>query len=105
MSAIDNTSKQERAQLAKRSAYASLGVLLSRFSGVFRSQVVNAVFGASTRLDAFNVALRFPSVLRDLFAEGALSAAFTKEIVEAERNEPQSVRNLVAVVAGFFLGD
>ena len=103
MSAIDNTSKQERAQLAKRSAYASLGVLLSRFSGVFRSQVVNAVFGASTRLDAFNVALRFPSVLRDLFAEGALSAAFTKEIVEAERNEPQSVRNLVAVVAGFFL--
>jgi putative peptidoglycan lipid II flippase len=65
--------------------------------------VVNAVFGASTRLDAFNVALRFPSVLRDLFAEGALSSAFTKELVEAERGGTDNVRALVAVVSGFFL--
>lgn len=93
----------ERAVLARRSAYASFGVLLSRFSGVFRSQVVNAVFGASTRLDAFNVALRFPSVLRDLFAEGALSAAFTKELVEAENRGKPEVRHLVSVVTGFFL--
>jgi putative peptidoglycan lipid II flippase len=93
----------ERATLARRSAYASLGVLLSRFSGVFRSQVVNAVFGASTRLDAFNVALRFPSVLRDLFAEGALSAAFTKELVEADNHGKDSVRELVSIITGFFL--
>jgi putative peptidoglycan lipid II flippase len=92
-----------RATLARRSAYASLGVLLSRFSGVFRSQVVNAVFGASTRLDAFNVALRFPSVLRDLFAEGALSAAFTKELVEADNHGTATVREFVSVVTGFFL--
>ncbi|MEY3902235.1 MAG: hypothetical protein RL189_1541, partial [Pseudomonadota bacterium] len=101
-SAVDPSS-QERAALAKRTAFASLGVLLSRLSGIFRSQVVNAVFGASTRLDAFNVALRFPSVLRDLFAEGALSAAFTKEVVEARREGEDSLRNLVAVVSGFFL--
>lgn len=94
---------QERATLARRSAYASLGVLLSRFSGVFRSQVVNAVFGASTRLDAFNVALRFPSVLRDLFAEGALSAAFTKELVEAENQGKKTRHEFVSVVTGFFL--
>jgi putative peptidoglycan lipid II flippase len=80
-----------------------LGVLLSRFSGIFRSQVVNAVYGASTRLDAFNVALRFPSVLRDLFAEGALSAAFTKEVVAAERQGNEELRRLVSVVCGFFL--
>lgn len=101
-SAVDPSS-QERATLAKRTAFASLGVLLSRLSGIFRSQVVNAVFGASTRLDAFNVALRFPSVLRDLFAEGALSAAFTKEVVEARRDGENSLRDLVAVVSGFFL--
>lgn len=92
-----------RQSLARRAAFASLGVLLSRFSGVFRSQVVNAVFGASTRLDAFNVALRFPSVLRDLFAEGALSAAFTKEVVEAEQKSNRELKELVSVVAGFFL--
>jgi putative peptidoglycan lipid II flippase len=52
-------------------------------SGIVRAQVVNGVFGAGVALDAYNVAMRFPTVLRDLFAEGALSAAFTKSLVEA----------------------
>lgn len=103
MNSSENSNSSERSSLARRSAFASLGVLLSRFSGVFRSQVVNAVFGASTRLDAFNVALRFPSVLRDLFAEGALSSAFTKELVEAQGRGHANARSLVGVVSGFFL--
>lgn len=103
MSSVSSKTSDDRASLAKRAAFASLGVLLSRLSGIFRAQVVNAVFGASTRLDAFNVALRFPSVLRDLFAEGALSAAFTKEVVEAESNGDAQLRSLVSVVCGFFL--
>jgi len=103
MTAQGNDTSQERQTLARRTALASLGVLLSRFSGIFRSQVVNAVFGASTRLDAFNVALRFPSVLRDLFAEGALSAAFTTEVVEAGQKGQTELRELVSVVCGFFL--
>lgn len=103
MNIADSENHAQRSQLARRSAYASLGVLLSRFSGVFRSQVVNAVFGAGTRLDAFNVALRFPSVLRDLFAEGALSAAFTKEVVEADRTGSAEIRKLISIVSGFFL--
>ena len=37
-----------------------------------------AVFGASAcmQMDAFNVAFRIPNLLRDLFAEGAMTAAF-----------------------------
>ncbi len=35
-------------------------------------------FGAGFLNDAFQVAFRIPNVLRDLFAEGALSAAFVK---------------------------
>lgn len=89
--------------LARRTARASAGVFLSRFSGVFRSQIVNAVFGATTRLDAFNVAMRYPSALRDLFAEGALSAAFTKSLVRAQAEGKDQVRALVATVSGFFL--
>ena len=98
-----NTAPPATADLAGRTARASAGVLVSRFSGIFRSQVVNAVFGASTRLDAFNVALRFPSVLRDLFAEGALSAAFTKSLVAAQAQGKHEVQKLVATVSGFFL--
>lgn len=34
------------------------------------------LFGASDQMDAFNVAFRLPNLVRDLFAEGAMSAAF-----------------------------
>ena len=33
-------------------------------------------FGASNEMDAFVVAFRVPNLVRDLFAEGAMSAAF-----------------------------
>ncbi len=54
----------------------SLAVLLSRILGLVREQVFAALFGAGLAIDAFVVAFRIPNLLRDLFAEGALSAAF-----------------------------
>jgi len=50
--------------------------LASRLLGVVREQVIAALFGAHDAADAFNIAFRIPNLLRDLFAEGALSAAF-----------------------------
>jgi putative peptidoglycan lipid II flippase len=38
--------------------------------------VLAARFGAGNEMDAFNVAFRIPNLVRDLFAEGAMSAAF-----------------------------
>ena len=38
--------------------------------------VIAALFGASRNMDAFLTAFRAPNMLRDLFAEGALSTAF-----------------------------
>ena len=35
-----------------------------------------ALFGAGNEMDAFLVAFRMPNLVRDLFAEGAMSAAF-----------------------------
>ena len=35
-----------------------------------------ALFGAARNMDAFLTAFRAPNMLRDLFAEGALSTAF-----------------------------
>jgi putative peptidoglycan lipid II flippase len=54
----------------------SLAVLGSRVFGLVREQVLAALFGASREFDAFVTAFRIPNLLRDLFAEGALSAAF-----------------------------
>jgi putative peptidoglycan lipid II flippase len=38
--------------------------------------VLAAAFGAGNEMDAFFVAFRIPTIVRDLFAEGAMSAAF-----------------------------
>jgi putative peptidoglycan lipid II flippase len=50
--------------------------MTSRILGVVREQVLAYYFGAGNAMDAYNVAFRFPNLLRDLFAEGAMSAAF-----------------------------
>jgi len=44
--------------------------------GLVRDQVLAALFGATSDMDAFIVAFRIPNLIRDLFAEGAMSAAF-----------------------------
>jgi putative peptidoglycan lipid II flippase len=48
----------------------------SRILGLVREQVFATFFGAGFAMDAFIIAFRVPNLLRDLFAEGALSAAF-----------------------------
>ena len=50
--------------------------MTSRVLGLVREQVMAYLFGAGNAVDAFNVAFRIPNLVRDLFAEGAMSAAF-----------------------------
>ena len=50
--------------------------MTSRVLGLVREQVLASLFGAGNAMDAFIVAFRVPNLLRDLFAEGAMSAAF-----------------------------
>ena len=72
------------ASVARSAASAGAATMTSRILGVVREQVLAYYFGASSAMDAYNVAYRFPNLLRDLFAEGAMSAAFvptfTKEL-------------------------
>ena len=50
--------------------------MTSRVLGLVREQVLAHFFGATAATDAYNVAFRIPNLVRDLFAEGAMSAAF-----------------------------
>ena len=50
--------------------------MTSRLLGLARDQLLASLFGAGDAMDAFNVAFRIPNLVRDLFAEGAMSAAF-----------------------------
>lgn len=50
--------------------------MLSRVLGLARELIFAGLFGAGRGMDAFITAFRAPNLLRDLFAEGALSTAF-----------------------------
>ncbi len=93
---------REAKALAFATFGAQLGILFSRMSGILRTQVMAAVFGASLSLQAFGVAYRFANTLRDLFAEGALSSVFTKALVDARAIGPAEERLLISHVSGFF---
>ena len=57
-------------------AVVGLAVMCSRVLGLAREQIFAALFGGGRVMDAFTIAFRIPNLLRDLFAEGALSTAF-----------------------------
>jgi len=62
--------------LARSAASAGAATMTSRLLGLAREVVLAHQFGAGAAMDAYFVAFRIPNLLRDLFAEGAMSAAF-----------------------------
>lgn len=69
-------SSSQTGKIARAAGTVSIAVLASRIFGLVREQVFAGLFGAGYAFDAYVVAFRIPNLLRDLFAEGALSAAF-----------------------------
>ena len=63
-------------RLARSAGVFGLATITSRILGLVRDQVLSYYFGAGATADAFRVAGRIPNLVRDLFAEGAMSAAF-----------------------------
>ncbi|HUF46905.1 MAG TPA: murein biosynthesis integral membrane protein MurJ [Vicinamibacterales bacterium] len=62
--------------LARSAGIISVATMASRLLGLVRNWAVALFFGAGDAVDAFNVAARLPVLLRELFAEGAMSSAF-----------------------------
>ena len=93
-----------REAVARPAALMSVATLSSRIAGLARESLFAALIGAREGADAFNVGFRIPNLLRDLFAEGALSGAFVPVLnrVRAERGDPAAFR-LARVVLGTLL--
>ncbi|HKQ19788.1 MAG TPA: murein biosynthesis integral membrane protein MurJ, partial [Candidatus Eisenbacteria bacterium] len=76
----------------------------SRLLGLAREQVFAAQFGAGFAVDAFQVAFRIPNLLRDLFAEGAMSAAFVPTLTRTQQERgPEAAMRLANLVINFLL--
>lgn len=73
----------------------AVGTAFSRVMGLVRETVIAGLFGAGFAVDAYNVAFRIPNLLRDLFAETALSAAFVP-VLTAEKAKSKEAQNRLA---------
>src|SRR4030081_1166258 len=67
---------QDQRVSTRATGIVGIAILCSRVLGLVREMVIAALFGATKNMDAFLTAFRAPNMLRDLFAEGALSTAF-----------------------------
>lgn len=77
-------------QVGKRAGMVGAATLLSRVLGLVREQAMAILFGAGFFTDAFNVAFRVPNLLRDLFAEGAMSSAFVPTFTRVLEEEGEA---------------
>lgn len=78
------------ASVRKNAIIATLAVSGSRVAGLLREIVFAFFFGAGPALDAFIAAFRIPNLLRDLFAEGALSNAFVTVFSQKNKQEGEA---------------
>ena len=80
-------SNPDHDKIAKSTGIVSSATFLSRILGLVREQVFAYLFGAGYTTDAFIAAFRIPNLLRDLFAEGALSSAFIPVFTDYVTNQ------------------
>jgi putative peptidoglycan lipid II flippase len=88
--------------LLRSAGTVSAAVFLSRITGLVREMAMARLFGAGAVYDAFLLGFRIPNLTRDLFAEGALSAAFvptfTRYLTTKGRREAAELSNLTATL-------
>ncbi len=94
--------------ILKSASIMGLATFISRVMGLVRELVFAVYFGAGNFTDAFHVAFRIPNLLRDLFAEGAMSASlvptFTQVQVEEGEQRAWRVAGLVFRILFFLVG-
>src|SRR5262245_22459371 len=97
----------DRRMSTRATGVVGIAILSSRILGLIREMIFAALFGAGRNLDAFLVAFRIPNMLRDLFAEGALSTAFvttfSKKIATEGDESAWRLANKVATLTVVFM--
>src|ERR1051325_491774 len=101
------TEGADRRASTRATGVVGIAILSSRLLGLIREMVFAGLFGAGRNLDAFLMAFRFPNLLRDLFAEGALSTAFittfSKKIAIEGDQSAWRLGNKVATLTAIFM--
>ena len=104
---MTETGTPNRRVSTRATGIVGIAILCSRVLGLIREVIFAALFGASRNMDAFLTAFRAPNMLRDLFAEGALSTAFvtifSKKIAAEGDASAWKLANKVATLTAVFM--
>jgi putative peptidoglycan lipid II flippase len=90
-------------RLARSTAFFSFATGLSRIAGLVREIFAASYFGVSGAMSAFTIAFQVPNLVRSLFADAAIQAAFvpvfTEKLERGDRREAFALAtNLIFVV-------
>ncbi len=88
----EHAAKPARAgRLARSTAMFSAATGLSRVAGLVREIVAASYFGITAQMSAFTIAFQVPNLVRSLFADAAIQAAFvpvfTEQLEQGNRRE------------------
>ncbi len=83
------TKTTDKQQITRFAGQMTAATALSRLTGLARDILKARYFGTGLAADAFTVAFRLPNLLRRLFGEGTLSAAFIPVYTEYRRQLSQ----------------
>ena len=91
-----------RRRIAINTAIFSIATALSRVAGLVREIVASSYFATSGAFSAFTIAFQVPNLVRSLFADAALSAAFVPVFTELlEKGQKREAFRLASTL--FFL--
>ncbi len=91
----------KKAILKKTAQFGTL-TFFSRIFGIIREMLVARILGVGAISDAFLTALKIPSFLRRIFAEGSLSAAFIPVFVRKVREKDEKQANGLMTLSFLF---
>ncbi|MGC8602909.1 MAG: murein biosynthesis integral membrane protein MurJ [Desulfomonilaceae bacterium] len=104
---IKNQITSEKKLITRAAGIVGFWTSVSRISGFVRDMIIAIFLGAGSGADAFFVAFRIPNLLRRLFAEGALSAAFVPTFIDtmhlSGRDEGVRLARIAITFATLFL--
>ncbi len=96
-----------RGRLARSTALFSLATSASRVAGLVREVFAASYFGVTPQMSAFTIAFYVPNLVRSLFADAAIQAAFvpvfTEKLQRGQRQEAFRLASTLIFLVGIVL--
>ena len=101
--------EEREGRLGLSTAFFSAATAASRVAGLVREIVAASYFGISGAMSAFTIAFQIPNLVRSLFADAAIQAAFVpvflEKLEQGDRREAFRLASQVPIFAPGFEGE